>query len=222
MEHPTPEEIRIELDEIIGKLISDTPMNTHERKMIAMGLWVTHSYVAAHCKDNSPQNGLYRSIAEKAARDKRQEEDMAALREHQAFVERIFEKSEQYLKTIQLGGYAAFFGIWSITEKHLTSWTSSVAALLMIISISAFILWEVYKATILALTVKGNALASSTSLPRFVQIRMQTIRSINASFRVLSVVRPVALFISIVPALFAVCFLSWHFLVNIFASINAS
>lgn len=222
MEHQTPEEIRIEFHEIYGQLTSDDPMSTRERQQIAIGLLVPYSYVAAHCKDNSPVNGVYKFAAEKAARDKRQEEDMTALREHQAFVERIFEKSEQYLKTIQLGGYAAFFGLWSITEKHLTSLTSSVAALLMIISISAFILWEVYKATVLALAVKGNALTSSASLPRFVQTRMQTIRSVNASFRVLSVVRPVTLFISIVPALFAVCFLSWHFLVNIFACINAS
>lgn len=222
MKHLTPEEIRIEFQELIDKLATDAPMNARERQTVAMELLGPFSYVAAHCKDNSPVNGAYKFAAEQAAKKKQHAEDIKALSEHQAFVERIFEKSEQYLKTIQLGGYAAFFGIWSITEKHLTSWTSSVAALLMIISISAFILWEVYKATVLALAVKGNALTSSASLPRFVQTRMQTIRSINASFRVLSVVRPVTLFISIVPALFAVCFLSWHFLVNIFACINAS
>ena len=50
----------------------------------------------------------------------------------------FLEKSAAYINIIFLGGYAAFFGLWQLTEELVTPNQHRWSALLMSISITSF------------------------------------------------------------------------------------
>jgi hypothetical protein len=56
-----------------------------------------------------------------------------------------FEQQVAYTNTIALVGYAAFFAIWGFTRDAMTTRLNLLAAILMLISCSTFVLWEVYR-----------------------------------------------------------------------------
>ncbi len=56
-----------------------------------------------------------------------------------------FERQVAYTNTIALVGYAAFFAIWGFTRDVMTTKLNLLAAVLMLISCSTFVLWEVYR-----------------------------------------------------------------------------
>ena len=65
------------------------------------------------------------------------------LEAHKSFVESNFDKADQYVKTIQIAGYTAYFAIWGMTRQWLnTSW-AKVSILAMTFSATLFALWEV-------------------------------------------------------------------------------
>lgn len=56
-----------------------------------------------------------------------------------------YDKATAYTNFIILAGYAAFFGLWSITKAYLSRDQVLWAALLMSTSAGAFVFFEVYK-----------------------------------------------------------------------------
>jgi hypothetical protein len=57
-----------------------------------------------------------------------------------------FDKAVAYSNLLVLAGYASFFGLWQVTRGLVTPKLSALAALLMAISATVFVLFEVAKA----------------------------------------------------------------------------
>ena len=56
-----------------------------------------------------------------------------------------YDKAVSYTNLIVIGGYAGFFGLWSLTKQYLTATQARWAALLMLVSVCIFVFFEVYK-----------------------------------------------------------------------------
>jgi hypothetical protein len=57
----------------------------------------------------------------------------------------LYDKAVAYTNIIILGGYASFFGLWSLTKSYLPPGLARLAALLMLLSVLTFVLFEVIK-----------------------------------------------------------------------------
>jgi len=55
-----------------------------------------------------------------------------------------FDKAQAYTNVIIFAGFAGYFGIWSLVKDKLTDATVFSSALLISLSIAAFVAWEVY------------------------------------------------------------------------------
>jgi len=58
---------------------------------------------------------------------------------------KLFDKSSAYNNLIMVGGYAATFALWSQTKFYLPEWATLTTALLLCLSITVFIAFQVYK-----------------------------------------------------------------------------
>jgi hypothetical protein len=77
---------------------------------------------------------------------KHQEEAAKKLRD--GYVQSIsatFDKAVAYTNLIIVAGYGAFVGLWSLTKGDVQPVLSTVAAILMIVSATTFVMFEVYK-----------------------------------------------------------------------------
>ncbi|MBO9903380.1 hypothetical protein J7435_15850 [Xanthomonas phaseoli pv. dieffenbachiae] len=74
----------------------------------------------------------------------------------------------QYTNVIMLAGYAALFAIWSQMKDRFTDNTMLAAAILMIVSLSFFVGWELYGMTIRLRNLLGMAksVADLKSFPK--------------------------------------------------------
>lgn len=166
-----PDDLLRFLTNTINDIRSDNPLNPKDRQRIADDLAEVYNYVTASSRKPSFINAVHTISAQNAAIEKQLETEREVLREHQGLVEKSFDKAEQYFKAIQLGGYAAFFALWSLTKEWLHPIWASIAAVLMIISVSTFVIWEVYKATLLALILKRDASLGTGKLEDFIRTR---------------------------------------------------
>lgn len=55
------------------------------------------------------------------------------------------EKSHTYTRGVVFGGYAAFFATWAFTKSLLDDWEVLLSVLSMVISVAAFVSYEVFK-----------------------------------------------------------------------------
>jgi len=56
-----------------------------------------------------------------------------------------YDKAVTYTNIVVIGGYASFFGLWSLTKQYLTATQALWAALIMLASVCTFVFFEVYK-----------------------------------------------------------------------------
>ena len=61
---------------------------------------------------------------------------------------KAFDRAAAYTNLIMLGGYAAGFAIWNFTRDHLTAKASAWVAILLLLSVTTFVLFEIYKMVI--------------------------------------------------------------------------
>jgi len=153
---------------------------------------------------------LYSQAAQTAKTEKQLEKERQALREHQEFVTNNFDKAEQYLTAIQLGGYAAFFAIWSITKDWIEPAQGSFAALLMLFSATIFIFWVVIKSSILTLSLTTHSSIAAQKLETFLQSRMPGLNREAYAVYLLTKTRPIFWFTCTIPALIAIGLLAYQ------------
>ena len=55
-----------------------------------------------------------------------------------------YEQAKSYSNIIMMGGYAGLFAIWSFTKNNIEEWQSITVGLLAILSVSSFVLFEIY------------------------------------------------------------------------------
>ena len=72
-----------------------------------------------------------------------------------------YSKAGAYTNMVLGLGYAGFFGLWALTKEYLTNDQVLWAALLMLISLLTFILFEVYKSFYTSKSLLGMARAMS-------------------------------------------------------------
>ncbi len=200
---------------------SKDDLSPAEQKKMALGLRDIFNYVAEMGRKPSLQN----IIRSQAARDARVEKQFINEREqldfHRKFVESISDKADQYLRTIQLSGYAIFFAVWGITREWLTPFWGSLAAILMIISAATFVIWEIWKSTVLSLALKHHAIIASSPIEAFIRTRMSKLIYVQSSITKLAQARATIWIICVIPAFLSLIILVWQLLKTILNQFNA-
>ena len=213
MKHP--KEILRDFHEIISKLRDSKDLTSAECKQIADDLTEVYNYVGQTSENISQTNVMYAVSGQVAKRGKQLNYEIETINNAQQFIEDNFDKAEQYFRAIQLGGYAAFFGLWSISSKALPDpfWLS-ISLVLMFISCSAFIIWELNKTRKLALALKRHAAMSAGKLEQSAPLKSPMIKppQEKSTRSVLTEDRPTYLIMSILPAFVAVVIVLWQLL----------
>ena len=57
-----------------------------------------------------------------------------------------YDKATTYTNLVIVAGYAGLFALWHVTKEHLSRNQTLSAALLLLVSIIVFVLFEIYKA----------------------------------------------------------------------------
>ena len=208
-----PKELLILLNSAIEELRkADNLTDPITRKKMADDLCEIYNYVSAASQKTNFTNAIYSMSAHDARIKKQLEIEREELKAHKQFVENSFEKAEQYLKTIQLGAYAAFFTIWGFTKQWLEPKLSILAVILMIISATTFVIYEIWKSTLLALALKKHASISAHGLEKFVQNRFSKLISEKSSVLSLAKSRATVWVICTFTGFISIAILVWQLL----------
>lgn len=93
-------------------------------------------------------DALKKALQEANARE--QQRVAAAVIESQVKVlSATFDKSAAYTNLIVLAAYAGFFGLWQLTRDYLPKTLGLWSALLMLISVTVFVIFEVVKMVVI-------------------------------------------------------------------------
>lgn len=86
---------------------------------------------------------------------KQEREKLAAqiLEGYQKLITVSYDKAASYTTVIIFGGYAGFFAIWQLTREYLSKEQALWSALLIMISMLSFVLFEVAKMIIVSRTI---------------------------------------------------------------------
>jgi len=84
---------------------------------------------------------------QREAYEKRQQkvQENAQIELVQKILTTTYDKSAAYTNLVTIAGYVAFFTIWSNTKDYISEISALLAALLISVSATTFVLWEVYK-----------------------------------------------------------------------------
>ena len=204
MAYKEPKELLRILNKHIDTINNNTSLSGKERKNMAAELVEVSNYLSSCIQGPSSVNLLYINSAKKEERKIQTEKEHKILDEHKQFVQDSFNKAEQYFRAIQLGGYAVFFALWSITEKWLNQIWIAIAVLLMLISATIFVTWEVYKSVLLAFSLKRHAALSQGKLEVFVQSRMGNLSKEKDAINSLTKCRALIWLLSVITAVPAI------------------
>lgn len=70
--------------------------------------------------------------------------DRKMLEAHKELVAHAYSQAQAYTNLIMVAGYAGYFTLWGFIRDYLTRATEFWSALLLSVSLSGFVLWEVY------------------------------------------------------------------------------
>jgi hypothetical protein len=86
---------------------------------------------------------------------KQQQEKLAAdiAEAQQKLITVSYDKAASYTTVIIFGGYAGFFAIWQLSKEYLSRGQSLWSALLILISLLAFVLFEVLKMVLVSRSI---------------------------------------------------------------------
>jgi hypothetical protein len=92
-------------------------------------------------KENPSRDDLMRLL------EQQQQERVAKdiIEMHIKILSASYDKAVTYTNVIIIGGYASFFGLWSLSKPYLSAVQARWAALIMLLSVSTFVFFEVYK-----------------------------------------------------------------------------
>jgi hypothetical protein len=76
----------------------------------------------------------------------------------------LYDKAAAYTNSIVIAGYAGFFGLWALTRRYFTRSIALTAALLITISLTIFVAFEIFKmiSATLASMRRARAFASES------------------------------------------------------------
>ena len=86
-------------------------------------------------------------LTERNKFDEKTNEALRLFGEHQIeMIAQAYEKASTYTNLVILAGYAGLFALWQFTKEHLSRGQSVWVALLALLSITVFVVYEIYKA----------------------------------------------------------------------------
>ena len=207
-----PEELLKELNAIIDK---QGPLSSQDKDSLSG----VYNCISDLSRKPTIQKVL-RSNSVQAARIENQFTlERQQLEAHKSFVESNFDKADQYVKTIQIAGYTAYFAIWGMTRQWLNPSWAKVSILAMTFSATLFALWEVYKSTILTLAMKHHATISISALEDFINRRSSNLIQSRSRITELTKARAWVWLFCVIPALFSMAILLWQFIRALFTNI---
>ena len=74
---------------------------------------------------------------------------------HLKILSETFERSTNYTNLLLVAGYAGFFALWQVTRDLLSRRQVVVSALLMLLSITIFVVYEIYRSLYASLYLRG-------------------------------------------------------------------
>jgi len=111
-------------------------------------LWL----VLSHMMDASEYESVAQRFHKKA--EEAHQKTGTIRSELQSIIKQSNDETTKYLNTVAVVGYAAYFTTWNFTKSIMTDDVSSLIGLLGMISVSAFVLWEIW----LTLSVRLQAI----------------------------------------------------------------
>lgn len=171
----SPSEVKEKLISVRNDLLgAKESISKDDQVKLGVELSEPCDYVSAIIGDSQYKANVARIYAATEQRRidqcKKEQENLV---EHREFVFTTLENAERYFKTIQLAGYAAFFAIWAFTKQWLDAHLAVWAALLMTLSATIFVIWEVARASFLTVALKTHGQLAASKLERFIEVRGQ-------------------------------------------------
>lgn len=153
-----------------------------------------------------------------AAPAKREQDHLVAqmLEAQQKLVTVSYDKAATYTTVIIFGGYAGIFGLWQLTREYLSKPQALWAALLLLISLLAFVLFEVGKMVLVSRSVFAkvrvlNSPENKASPARFVRALEDLERTQSAALLPFMIAWAISVSIAVLCALGAVAVLGSAF-----------
>jgi hypothetical protein len=128
-----------------------------------------------------------------------------------------YESASGYAKLILLVGYGGFFALWASTKPALTERSIALAGLLMLFSVTVFVLFEIYKMLHGQLSLKRNqAIFEDPEVRKDSVAFLGAVNHFEAARRSdwLALMRHwgIALWLTLPPEVIAIILLAWrHF-----------
>ena len=126
-----------------------------------------------------------------------------------------YDQARSYTNLLLITGYAGAFAIWNFTREDMTAVGQATIALLLLLSLTTFVVFEVYKMTMLSLILMRHSkvLAAQTTPADFLREHQKYRTEIELSVhRWLLPIWLVSLVVSVVTALLAGLLLVFTFL----------
>ena len=76
----------------------------------------------------------------------------------------LYDKSSTYTNLVMAAGYAGVFALWSLVREHLLRTEALMVAALLLVSLSAFVFFEIYKIFGVSLAMRRRAQAFDDSI----------------------------------------------------------
>lgn len=124
-----------------------------------------------------------------------------------------FEKTNAYVNIIIFAGYAGFFAIWSFTNEYLPEKATILTALLAGSSLFFFVFWEVFKTTMLSISIGKSHMIEFDELAPDEYDRQVNLIALNNKKREKFIIKawPYSSFLTVVPGLCGGALLAYNF-----------
>lgn len=118
-------------------------------------------------------------------------------------IKAVNEESARYISAVSVIGYAAYFATWGLVKDNLGREMTSFVGLMGMISVSLFVLWEIY--VILAVRLKavgelGHIFQNMVSVEDFEPMRLRQVERDAKRILALTVAHRVVFTVSILSA----------------------
>jgi hypothetical protein len=115
-----------------------------------------------------------------------------------------YDKSVSYTNLFMIGGYASFFTVWAKMYNQFSKFYMGLAGVLMLISLTVFIIWELYKMIFYSTNLRDLHKILEEKDPKIFNAKLNQ-QQINEKKRILEQVKIwwLVLVVTIIPALFA-------------------
>ena len=133
-----------------------------------------------------------------------------------------FDKGAAYTNLVMAGGYAGAFALWTLAQSNLTATASAWTGLFLLLSLTSFVSFEIYKIVFHTRNTLGLAAHLKTGKPIPEQLAdVQAYNSAVTEKNVLVFMRVwvVVLAFSVGTALIAIMILVWNFVAVLCASL---